>query len=138
MPQYFAPDVHLPLKLNDPARVKQDYLEYRAKVLAERWMPEYRIKKLWQHNFSIKDIRADRHYVLFPNLAQQTKEQELKQKQKKRRALGRKSMYAKLVRAMKDELDLILKYHRLAPRELAEARRLIQWCENMRKSLDNS
>lgn len=53
----------MPPRLGD---AKADYLKWRAEVLDQYYLPEYKLKKLWTMNFGVGDIVAGRHHSVFP------------------------------------------------------------------------
>ena len=119
MSQYFS-DGSIPFRAGDPANERRDYLEWCAKVRAIRYLPEYKLRKLWKLNFSPKDIEADRHHAVFPVKASRVRpglNPEKRGKTMTRRGVDRR--YAKILLS---EATRIVKWHRLEPATLASVR----------------
>ncbi len=64
---YFTEGV-LTLPLGDRARVKDEYMQWRGEVLATVFLPEYKLKRLWRENYSVKDIQGGKHYEIWPRM----------------------------------------------------------------------
>ena len=111
---YFS-DVMLTTPLGSRDRMRQDYQEWRAAVLAVRDLPEYKIRRLWKENYSVADIEQNKHYEIWPRMNPAWKPAQ--EARRHGRAISARSMFQAgmraALRAMKREFEWRLKYHRV-------------------------
>lgn len=118
MVSYLAPDVHLPGRLGDTT---DDYLRWKAEVARVRFLPEYKLRKLWRLNYSPLDIAHDRHHEVYPPRVKRVPRGTLR-RERRGAALSGRAIRLSLARALLRDIRRILAQHRLEPRELALAR----------------
>lgn len=106
------PDGHMVLRLGDTSG---DYYKWKAAVWAVRELPEYKMRKLWKLNFSIKDIEQDKHWAVFPPDGKARKRKVLGRSEETAR--GRKVSHKKKLwlyaRACRDVAEGLLAFHAL-------------------------
>lgn len=104
--------------LNGRDRAKQEFLRYRADILAIGPFPEYKIKLFWRANLSAEDIKNKKDLELWPNKERRKAELEpggdfLPAQRKHYRALSQKQLNRRILKAMIRETERIGKTHRL-------------------------
>lgn len=104
---------------------RDDYQRWKADVLAVRLLPEYKLKKLWKLNFTPRDIEQNRHYEVFPQMRRAERKDESADDPTMRRgrALSDKGIDWRYARALRNEAEDLLRYHRLLPAQVARVRK---------------
>lgn len=110
-------------KLGDSS--KDAYFRFRAEVQAVRWLPDYKIRKIWKAGLTVKDVENDKHYALFPTMNRPTGPQQrenLLKKEKRGSTLSRHTIELRMLTAALRAVENVLQYHRLEPDDLEWAR----------------
>ena len=120
----------LATKLGDTTR---DYQQWKAQVRSVRDLPEYKMRKLWKLNYSVRDIAADRHWEIFPPAQAQRQARGRDHSEKRGAKIGaqRKSyLYAK---ALCQVARTLLTFHSLEPGVRAETQKELEQFEELVK-----
>lgn len=128
-------DGHLVLPLGAKDRIRQDYMQWAASIREYTFLPDYKLKRLWKENFSLEDIKADKHRALWPGRQTRAK-LEARGVFRRGPSMRWERVQAKALRAARRDLQETVLLNRLDSVVRGQAERAIEHLAGVIKALE--
>ena len=119
-------DTYIASKL--PRGMDTDFHRWKAEVLKQIYLPDYRLHKLWKLNFKPADVASPKLYQVYPTLDPKYQAARGKRRgigidpQQRGRCLLKRARQLNYAKALKREAERMIRFHRMEPADLEDAR----------------